>query len=517
MRRVLLAAAAALALAAGASAQTLTLGTKLELNTLDPHFFNGFPPASSHSQIWDSLTWQNETLELEPALATAWRNVDDLTWEFTLRQGVTFHDGTPFTADDVIATVRRIPTVPNSPALFTPFTRTIATIEKVGDHVIRIRTSSPNPLLPLDLSRVFIIAAKDAEATTSEFNAGRVNGTGPYRHVSWTNGQQLTLRRFEGHFRGPAGWEQVTERVIARDPSRVAALLAGEVDAIDLVPTADKPRLAQDARFALFAGPAGVVHYIALDSARETSPHVSAKDGQPPLARNPLMDARVRRALSLAIDRTAIAERLMEGSATPASQFLPPSFPGTSQRLRPDPIDLAQARRLLAEAGVPNGFRLALHTTTDRYPKDSQIAQAVGQMWTRLGLQVSVEGVPGQVFFGAATRQEFSAFIAQYGTSEASEGPRAVIHTNDAVKGLGAANRTRYSNPRVDALIVDALAEMDPEKRGAKVAAAIEAAFEDQALIPIFHPTWDYAARKGLVVVPRPERRFNALMIRREG
>ncbi|WP_158639008.1 ABC transporter substrate-binding protein [Elioraea rosea] len=517
MRRVLLAAAAALAMTGTAQAQSVTLGTKLELNTLDPHFFNGFPPASSHSQIWDSLTWQNEKLELEPALATAWRNLDENTWEFTLRQGVTFHDGTPFTADDVIATIRRVPTVPNSPSLFTSFTRTIASVDKVNDHLIRIRTSSPNPLLPLDLSRVFIIAAKDAEATTSEFNAGRVNGTGPYRYASWTNGERLVLRRNDAHFRGPAHWEQVTERVIARDPSRVAALLAGEVDAIDLVPTGDKPRLSQDSRFTLFAGPAGVVHYIALDSAREMSPHVGAKDGQPPLARNPLQDARVRRALSLAIDRTAIAERLMEGSATPASQFLPPSFPGTSQRLKPDPLDLAQARRLLAEAGVPNGFRLALHTTTDRYPKDSQIAQAVGQMWTRLGLQVSVEGVPGQVFFGAATRQEFSAFIAQYGTAEASEGPRAVIHTNDATKGLGAANRTRYSNPEVDALIVAALAEMDPEKRIEKVAAAIDAAFADQALIPVFHPTWDYAARKGIVVVPRPERRFNALMLRREG
>lgn len=521
MRRMLLAATVALVAGWGADAartpaqaQTLTLGTKLELNTLDPHFFNGFPPASSHSQIWDALTSQNENIDLEPALATSWRIIDPLTWEFTLRQGVTFHDGTPFTADDVIATIRRVPTVPNSPALFTSFTRTIAAIEKVNDHLIRIRTSAPNPMLALDLSRVFIIAAKDAEATTSEFNAGRVNGTGWYRHASWTNGQQLVLRRSETHWRGPAPWAQVTERVIARDPSRLAALLAGEVDAIDLVPTADKPRLAQDSRFSLFSGPAGVVHYIALDTVRETSPHVSAKDGQQPLARNPLMDARVRRALSLAIDRTAITDRLMEGSATPASQFLPPSFAGTSQRLKPDSLDLAQARRLLAEAGVPNGFRLALHTTTDRYPKDSQIAQAVGQMWTRLGLQVTVEGVPGQVFFGAATRQEFSAFIAQYGTQEASEGLRAVIHTNDATKGLGAANRTRYSNPAVDALIVAALSEMDPEARKAKLADAIEAAFADQALIPVFHPSWDFAARRGLVITPRPERRFNALMVR---
>lgn len=514
MRRMLCAAVAAIALAAGsAAAQTLTIGTKLELNTLDPHFFNGFPPASSHSQIFDALTWQNDQQQLEPALAESWRNIDDTTWEFTLRKGVTFHDGSPFTADDVIATYQRVPNVPNSPALFSVFTRSIAAIEKLDDHRIRIRTATPNPLLPLDLSRVFIISAKDAGQTTSEFNAGRVNGTGPYRHAAWTNGERLELRRFEAHWRGPATWERVTERVIARDPSRVAALLAGEVDAIDLVPTADKAQLGRDARLSLFSGPAAVVQYIALDSARAQSPHVGPKDGQPPLAGNPLQDARVRRALSLAIDRAAICDRLMEGSCAPASQMLPPSFPGTSQRLKPDPLDLDRARALLTEAGLPNGFRITLHATNDRYPKDSQTAQAIGQMWTRLGLQVTVEGVPGQVFFGAATRQEFSAFMGQYGTIEASEGPRAVLHTNDAQKGLGAANRTRYSNPEVDKLIVAALTEMDPEKRVAKVAAAIEAAFEDQALIPVFHPTWDYAAKRGLVVTPRPERRFNALMI----
>lgn len=514
MRRMLCAAVAAIALAAGsAAAQTLTLGTKLELNTLDPHFFNGFPPASSHSQIFDALTWQNDRQELEPALAESWRLIDDTTWEFRLRKGVTFHDGSPFTADDVIATIDRVPKVPNSPALFTVFTRSITGIDKVDDHTLRIRTATPNPLLPLDLSRVFIISAKDAGISTSEFNAGRVNGTGWYRHVSWTNGEKLVLRRFDEHWRGKATWGEVTERVIARDPSRVAALIAGEVDAIDIVPVADKAQLARDDRFRLFSGPAAVVHYIALDSDRDQSPHVGAKDGQPPLARNPLKDARVRRALSLAIDRQAICERLMEGSCTPASQMLPSSFPGTSQRLQPDRLDLDRARALLAEAGVPNGFRIALHTTTDRYPKDSQIAQAIGQMWTRLGLQASVEGVPGQVFFGAATRHEFSAFIAQYGTIEASEGPRAVLHTRDPEKGLGAANRARYSNPEVDKLIVAALTEMDPEKRIAKVAAAIEAAMEDQALIPVFHPTWDYAAKRSLVVTPRPERRFNALMI----
>jgi peptide/nickel transport system substrate-binding protein len=231
---------------------------------------------------------------------------------------------------------------------------------------------------------------------------------------------------------------------------------------------------------------------------------------------NPLRDQRVREALSLAIDRNAIAQRLMEGSATPASQFLPGSIDGTSPNLRPTPFDAARARALLAEAGFPNGFRLTLHATTDRYPKDEQIAQAVAQMWSRAGIQASVAGVAGQVFFTEATRQAYSAFIAQYGTNEAGEGPRAVVHSFEAGRGYGNANRTRYSNPQVDALIQAALTEIDPDRRRAKLHAAIDAAFADVALIPVFHPSWDFAARRGILVTSRPERRFNALMMRPE-
>jgi peptide/nickel transport system substrate-binding protein len=137
-------------------------------------------------------------------------------------------------------------------------------------------------------------------------------------------------------------------------------------------------------------------------------------------------------------------------------------------------------------------------------------------MWTRIGLQAEVAGVAGQVFFGQASRQGYSAFIAQYGTNEAGEGPRAVVHSFEAGRGYGAANRTRYSNPQVDALIQAALAEIDPEKRRARLHEAIDAAFADVAIIPVFHPSWDYAARRGIQITPRPERRFNALMMRQE-
>ena len=516
MRRIAIAAATALALGGGtgAGAQTLTLGTALQLNTMDPHFFNGFPAGSAHPQIFEGLTEIDPALQVRPALATAWRMVDPNTWEFDLREGVRFHDGTPFTARDVVASFARVPNVPNSPALFTPFIRPVKEVQVMGEHRIRIVTNTPTATLPGDLARVLLLSERDAGQGTSDFNAGRVNGTGPYRFTSWVNTDNLVIARNDAYWGAKAPWQSVTIRTITRDPSRVAALLAGDVDAIDLVPTGDKARIAADARFRLFSGPAAVVHYIALDSARAESPFVSGRDGQP--LPNPLRDRRVRQALSMALDRDAIVNRLMEGSATPASQFLPSTIEGTSPNLRPTPYDPARARALLAEAGYPQGFRLTLHATTDRYPKDDQIAQAVAQMWTRVGLQASVAGVAGQVFFAEATRQAYSAFIAQYGTSEAGEGPRAVAHSFEAGRGYGAANRTRYSNPQVDALIQAALAEIDPEKRRTKLHAAIEAAMEDVAIIPVFHPAWDFAAKRGLHVTPRPERRFSALMMRPE-
>jgi peptide/nickel transport system substrate-binding protein len=505
-------AAGVAVLAGGAGAQTLTLGTQLQLNTMDPHFFNGFPAGSAHPQIFEGLTRNDEKLETLPALAESWRQLDANTWEFQLRRGVRFHDGTPFTARDLVASVNRVPTVPNSPALFTPFTRPIQEIQVLDDHRVRIITNTPTATLAYDIGRVLIVSERDAAQTTSDFNAGKVNGTGPYRFGSFTNIESLSVTRSDTYWGERAPWQAVTIRTITRDPSRVAALLAGDVDAIDLVPTGDKARIAADPRFRMFSGPAAVVHYIAMDSVRAESPHVVGRDGQP--VPNPLRDRRVRQALSLAIDRGAITERLMEGSATPASQFLPSFVDGTSPNLQPTPFDLARARALLAEAGFPQGFRLTLHATTDRYPKDAQVAQAVAQMWTRAGIQAGVAGTAGQVFFAEASRQAYSAFIAQYGTSEAGEGLRAVIHSFEAARGYGAANRTRYSNPQVDALIQDALAEIDPDVRRGKLHAAIEAAFEDVAIIPVYHPTWDFAARRGVHITPQPQRRFNALMMR---
>jgi len=506
---------AAVALSAAALAQSLVLGTKLELNTLDPHFFNAFATGSSHMMIYDPLVYVDPDQQLRPGLATSWRIVDDTTWEFKLRRGVKFHDGSAFTADDVIATFERVPNVPNSPNSFAQFVRGIASVTKQGDDTLIIKTKAPNPKLAFEMSRVFIVPATVAKtATTADFNSGKAAiGTGPYKVVEWVNGDRLVLARNDAYWGAKEPWAKVTEKVIAKDPTRVAALLAGEVDAIDLPATADVPRLRADARFRVTRGAAGLVHYIALDSARDVSPNVTAKDGKP-LTSNPLKDPRVRKALSLAINRQVIADKMMEGSAQAASQLLPATYPGTSQKLKPDAFDLAKAQALMKEAGWADGFRIVLTTTNDRYPNDAAVAQAIGQMWSRLGLKVEIEAVPGSIFFGRASKQEFSAFAAQYGSEEAGAGIRALLMTPDPVTGAGTANRTRYSNSKVDALTREALVQMDEAKRNAWLERAIEVAMEDQAIIPVFYPIFDYASKKNLQVTHRPERRFNAGMIR---
>ena len=252
---LLLAAIASLA-ALPAAAQNLMLGTKLELNTLDPHFFAAFPTGSSHQYLYEKLVDYDEKLAIKAALAESWRRVDDLTWEFRLRRGVTFHDGSPFTAADVIFTVERVPNVPNSPNSFAQFTRGIDRITAVDDHTILVRTKAPSPQLLQDLSNVFIISSKAAAgATTADFNSGKAAvGTGPYRLVSWVNGDRLVVERNEKYWGGKPTWARVTEKVIGKDAPRLAALLSGEVDAIDAVPIQDIERLKRENRFACTEG-----------------------------------------------------------------------------------------------------------------------------------------------------------------------------------------------------------------------------------------------------------------------
>ncbi|MBY0333387.1 MAG: ABC transporter substrate-binding protein [Acetobacteraceae bacterium] len=503
--------AAGLLLAGAAAAQapppgrTLTIGAQTSTSALDPHYHNTTQNNAQLGQIYERLFELTPRRTLEPRLAESLRAVDDHTWEVKLRPGVRFHDGTPFEAEDLAWTYARIPTVTNSPALFTAATRTITAVEVKDPTTVILRTREPNPLLPFDLASPVILSrrihgAAGPSPSTSEFNSGRLAiGTGPYRLASFAHNERMELVRNETYW-GPAEpWDRVTFRYIPQPGSRVAALLAGEVDVIDYVPSQDLARLERDQRFRLFSTDAISVVYLAPDSMRDTTPFATDKQGRP-LPRNPLADRRVREALSLAIPRGAIAERLYQGQATPANQIASPAAEHRLEDLPPIPHDPARARALLADAGYPDGFRLTIHGPTNFFPSDDNLLQAIAQGWTRAGVETGVQTLPGPTLFTRATNREFSVFITFFSSWFAINPIRQVIMTRDPVAGFGPFNRTRYSNPAVDGPAAAAITTMDEERRRALTHQAMRAVVEDHAVIPVVVLRYSWAGRRDRVV-----------------
>lgn len=499
------AAAAAFGMAFGpapAGAQTLTIGVGAPVTSIDPHYHQLSPNTAVAHMIFGALTTTDGNARVIPDLAESWRAVDDTTWEFTLRRGVRFHNGSEFTAEDVAFTFERVPKVPNSPSSYAIYTRPIRSVEIVDSHTLRLRTATPYPLMPTDLASVMILDREThAAATTEGFNAGPMAiGTGPFRMVSHRNGDRIEFERNETYWGPRPHWSRVTYRMITNDAGRTAALLAGDVDLIDQVPTSDLARLRADPRLALSEITGLRLIYLAFDHSRaEGSPFVADAEGRP-LATNPLRDPRVRRALSMAIDRPAIVDRVMEGAAIPTGQFLAEGAYSYVPGLAAPRADAEGARRLLAEAGYPQGFRITLHGPNDRYPNDARIIQAIGQMWTRVGIRTAVEALPWTTFVARAGRQEFSVFLQGWGTSsgEASNPLRNLVATPDREKGYGASNRGRYSNPAVDRVLEGAMRELDDAKREALLQQATGLVFEDTGILPLHIQKNVWAMRRTL-------------------
>lgn len=494
-----------------AAAQNVSIGLGAEPSSLDPHYHNLAPNNMLARHVFEALVGQDVNQKPRPGLAESWRTTDPLTWEFKLRRGVKFFDGTEFTADDVLATIKRLPNVPRSPSNFSPFIAGME-FEKVDSHTLLVKTKNPAPLVPINLSGFAIVSQKCAESmSTEDFNALRCQGgTGPYQYSEFKPADRVVLARNNSYWGPKPEWELVTQRFITSAPSRVAALLAGDVQVIDSVPPTDIPRLKGDANIEISETLSNRVIYFHMDQFRENSPFITAKNGDP--IKNPLMDKRVRQALSMAINRQAIVDRLMDGAAVSAEQVLPKSFFGTSQRLQPTAFDLAGARRLLAEAGYADGFKMKMHGPNGRYTNDTKIIEAVAQMFTRLGIETEIETLPSGNFFtrastGANGLPEFSFMLLGWGatTGETASPLRSLMGTFDRSKGSGAANRGRYSNPALDAKLTEALATVDDAKRATILAEASEIAFNDFAIIPSHYQTNVWASRKGIKVEARAD------------
>lgn len=523
---VLAGALTAALLAGNASAAELRIGTAAEPSSLDPHYHNLTPNNTIRRHIFESLVDQDAKQRLIPALAESWRTIDDKTWEFKLRKGVKFHDGSEFTAQDFVYTLCRIPNVANSPSSFTLYTKGVDSVETPDPYTIIIKTAAPYPLLPVEMTTFGIISAKAAGGekvtfdkagckaeswpSTQAFNDGTLAvGTGPFKLAEYRKGERIVIDRNPDYWGQKPEWEKVTFRPITSEGPRVAALLAGDVDMVDEPPLQDLERLRKDPKVSVVETLSNRIIYMALDQAEKT-PTVKGTDGK-----NPLRDIRVRQAMSLAIDREAIVKRIMNSTAEPAAQLLAPGLFGTNPSLK-YAYDTKRAKELLAEAGYPNGFELTIGTPNDRYINDEKIAQAVAQMFSRIGIKTQVDAATVNVFFSRRNKGEFSVFLGGWSaaTGEASSPLKSLVATRIKEKGFGPTNYTSYSNPNLDELLTKALATVDDKQREQLLADAMKVAVDDIALVPLHYEVTSWAMRKGLGYEPRADQYTLAYAVR---
>src|SRR5690554_3194026 len=482
-------AASVLCLSGIAQARDLTIALRSEPSSMDPQFHSLTPNTQLSETLFDPLVRTDGTAKPVPSLAESW-TVDGNVWTFKLRPGVKFSDGSEFTAQDVLFTYDRVPKVPNSPSSYSLYLSTVEKVEAPDPMTVVITTKGPSPVLLANLSMVPIMSHKAASGpapegkTTVELNRGDgLVGTGPYKFVSWKRGAEIIFERNEHYWGEKPAWDKVTYRPISNSAARVAALLAGDVDVIEDPSTDDLPQLKKDDRLYVQETPSVRVIYLALNQGDEVPPGMVGTDGK-----NPLTDQRVRKALSLAIDRKAIVERVMDGVGLPAGNLLAfPAF-GTSEKYsKVAPADPEQAKKLLAEAGYPDGFSLSLGSPDGRYTNDKRIAQVVAAMWARIGVKTDVQTMAPPVFFKQRNAYAFSTYLAGWAASsgEMLNPLTSLVVTKDSTKGLGTTNWSKYSNPEMDKLVQEASQTLDDDKRAQLLQQAGAMVMDDYGILPL--------------------------------
>ena len=483
----------------------LRIGMASPITSLDPHEDSNSPNNATSRHIWDSLINRGGSAENKPQLATEWEIVDDTHWRFTLREGVKFHDGSAFDAEDVVASLIRARDKESQ--AFASYTRTIKSVTAEDAHTVVVETTGPDPLILNSLSRIRIISSEFADAPVTDFENGPAAvGTGPFKLVSYKPGDRVELVRNEEYFDGPADWSKVTLRQVPDEGGRLASLLAGDLDVIEALPAEGVDRVEGNSNLKVIRGKATRIVYLGMDVARDETPFVTAKDGSP-LGANPFKDARVRKALLMGMNREAIVDRVMSKNGTVAHQFVAEGFFGHSDDVEEVPYDVEGAKALLAEAGYPDGFALTIHGPSGRYLNDSEIVQAAAQMLTRIGIDTKVEVLPWSVYSSKYSDGEYSLFLGSWGvnTGEVSNPAIAIVAGGDAEKGLGRYNGGGIDVPEINALIEKAASTLEDGEREEIQRELSNLIFNETWLLPMHNESVVLGVKKNIDFAPRAD------------
>jgi peptide/nickel transport system substrate-binding protein len=517
---MLVAAASVALLAAPAYAQTLRWAAQNDILTLDPHSQNHATTNAILMHAYEGLTRYNDKYQVEPALATKWTYISPTQVRFELRKGVKFHDGTPFTADDVVFSFGRIRQPQGTMGIYVTG---INEIKKIDDHTVDFIMAAPNPLLLRNIIDFRIMSkswaeknkttnTQDYKAKEENFASRTVMGTGAYKITGWTPEQRITMTQNADWWDKHTGnVKEVIYTPIKSDPTRVAALLSGDVDMLTDLPTQDIARLRQDSKLKVVDGPEVRTIYLAPDMGSPELKHSNIK------GKNPFADKRVRQALSMAIDREAIKRNIMRGLSIPAGLMVAPGVNGHSPELdTPIKTDVEGAKKLLADAGYPNGLEVRLNCPNNRYVNDEEICQAVVAMWARVGVKATLAAENMATFIQKVQNFDSSIYLLGWGvaTYDAQYSLQSLIRTR-TTGADGNFNFSKISDPVVDRLTDAMKTETDVTKRNAMIREALVRTRDEMLVIPLHHQVRPWAMKAGVTTIhrsdDRPEARFTSI------